>query len=48
MTDLSQDHPARRTLMVGAGECLFTTTLAQLAADLAPAGLRRRYMAAIG
>jgi len=46
--DVSKDQPVRRTLMVGAGECFFTTTLVPLAADPAPAGLRGRYMAAMG
>jgi MFS family permease len=35
-------------VMVGAGECFFTATLMPLVADLAPAGLRGRYMAAMG
>jgi MFS family permease len=34
-------------VMVGAGECFFTTTLMPLVADLAPPGLRGRYMAAM-
>jgi MFS family permease len=34
--------------LVGAGECFFTTALMPLVADLAPAGLRGRYMAAAG
>jgi MFS family permease len=33
---------------VGAGECFHTTVLAPLAADLAPVGLRGRYMALLG
>lgn len=33
---------------VGIGECLHTTALMPLVADLAPAGLRGRYMAAMG
>jgi MFS family permease len=33
---------------VGVGECLHTTALMPLAADLAPDALRGRYMAAIG
>ncbi len=33
---------------VGLGECCFTTTLSPLIADLAPEGLRGRYMAAAG
>ena len=32
-------------VMVGVGECFFTTTLSPLVADLAPAALRGRYMA---
>jgi MFS family permease len=35
-------------IVVGVGECLHTTVLMPLAADLAPAGLRGRYMASIG
>ena len=35
-------------VVVGIGECLHTTVLMPLVADLAPAGLRGRYMAAIG
>ena len=35
-------------IVVGIGECLHTTVLMPLAADLAPAGLRGRYMASIG
>ena len=34
--------------MVGVGECFHTTALMPLVADLAPAALRGRYMAAIG
>jgi len=33
---------------VGVGECFYTTVLTPLVADLAPAGLRGRYMAAMG
>jgi MFS family permease len=33
---------------VGVGECLHTTVLMPLTAELAPAGLRGRYMAAMG
>ena len=33
---------------VGAGECFYTATLMPLTADLAPEGLRGRYMAALG
>jgi MFS family permease len=35
-------------VLVGAGECLYTTVLMPLVADLAPAALRGRYMAATG
>ena len=35
-------------IAVGAGECFHTTVLMPLVADLAPASLRGRYMAAIG
>jgi MFS family permease len=35
-------------VLIGAGECFFTTTLTPLVADLAPAALRGRYMASIG
>jgi MFS family permease len=35
-------------IAVGAGECFYTTVLTPLVADLAPAGLRGRYMAAMG
>jgi MFS family permease len=35
-------------IAVGAGECLHTTALTPLVADLAPASLRGRYMAVIG
>ncbi len=35
-------------IAVGIGECLHTTALTPLAADLAPPGLRGRYMAAMG
>ena len=34
--------------MVAVGECFHTTVLMPLVADLAPAGLRGRYMATIG
>jgi MFS family permease len=34
--------------LVGIGECLHTTVLMPLTADLAPAGLRGRYMASMG
>jgi MFS family permease len=33
---------------VGAGECFYTATLMPLTAELAPEGLRGRYMAALG
>jgi MFS family permease len=36
------------TILVGVGECLHTTVLMPLTADLAPAALRGRYMAAMG
>ena len=36
------------TVVVGIGECLHTTVLMPLVADLAPAALRGRYMAATG
>ena len=35
-------------MLVGIGECLHTTVLMPLTADLAPAGLRGRYMASMG
>jgi MFS family permease len=35
-------------ILVGAGECFHTTVLTPLVADLAPAGLRGRYMAVMG
>ena len=35
-------------ILVGVGECLHTTVLMPLTADLAPAALRGRYMAAMG
>jgi MFS family permease len=35
-------------ILVGVGECFHTTVLMPLVADLAPAALRGRYMAAIG
>jgi MFS family permease len=35
-------------IAVGVGECFYTTVLTPLVADLAPAGLRGRYMAATG
>jgi MFS family permease len=35
-------------IAIGIGECLYSTALMPLVADLAPAGLRGRYMAAIG
>ena len=35
-------------VLVGIGECLHTTVLMPLVADLAPAGLRGRYMASMG
>ena len=35
-------------VLVGIGECFHTTALSPLVADLAPAGARGRYMAAIG
>jgi len=36
------------SIAVGIGECLHTTALMPLVADLAPAGLRGRYMASMG
>jgi MFS family permease len=36
------------TILVGIGECLHTTVLMPLTADLAPADLRGRYMASMG
>src|SRR5207245_7226430 len=36
------------SVAVAVGECLHTTALTPLAADLAPAGLRGRYLALIG
>jgi MFS family permease len=36
------------TILVGVGECLHTTVLMPLTADLAPAGLGGRYMASMG
>jgi MFS family permease len=36
------------SMLVGIGECLHTTVLMPLTADLAPAALRGRYMAAMG
>src|SRR5262249_57947558 len=35
-------------IVVGVGECFHTTVLMPLVADLAPAALRGRYMAAVG
>jgi MFS family permease len=35
-------------ILVGAGECFYTTALMPLVADLAPAALRGRYMATVG
>jgi MFS family permease len=35
-------------ILVGVGECFYTTVLMPLVADLAPPGLRGRYMAAMG
>jgi MFS family permease len=39
---------AAASVAVGAGECFFTSTLMPLVAELAPAGLRGRYMASMG
>jgi MFS family permease len=36
------------SVAVGAGECAYTTALMPLTADLAPPGLRGRYLAAMG
>jgi hypothetical protein len=36
------------TVLVGVGECFHTSVLSPLAADLAPAAVRGRYMAALG
>jgi MFS family permease len=36
------------TIVVGVGECLYTTALMPLVADLAPPALRGRYMATTG
>ena len=36
------------TIVVGVGECLYTTALMPLVADLAPPALRGRYMATVG
>jgi MFS family permease len=43
-------YPALLTavILVGVGECFHTTVLMPLVADLAPAGLRGRYMASMG
>jgi MFS family permease len=51
--DLLELHAAAAVLLaavvgVGVGECLHTTVLMPLVADLAPAALRGRYMAATG
>jgi MFS family permease len=35
-------------MAAGVGECCYTTVLTPLVADLAPAGLRGRYMAVMG
>jgi MFS family permease len=36
------------SIAVGVGECFYTTVLTPLVADLAPPGLRGRYMASMG
>jgi hypothetical protein len=41
-------HAYAALLVVGVGECFHTTALMPLVADLAPAAIRGRYMAAIG
>ena len=40
--------PLAVCVAVGAGECFYTATLMPLTAELAPEGLRGRYMAALG
>ncbi|GAA0973891.1 MFS transporter [Acrocarpospora macrocephala] len=47
-TDLAIPALFVAAVLVGAGECFHTTVLMPLAADLAPAGLRGRYMASMG
>ena len=47
-TDVAQPALFAAAILVGVGECFHTTVLMPLVADLAPAGLRGRYMASTG
>jgi MFS family permease len=47
-TDIAYPALVTAAIAVGIGECFHTTVLMPLVADLAPASLRGRYMAAIG
>ena len=47
-TDLAYPALITASILVAVGECFHTTALMPLVADLAPTGLRGRYMAAIG
>ncbi len=47
-TDMAYTALFAATILVGVGECFHTTVLMPLVADLAPAGLRGRYMASMG
>lgn len=47
-TDMAVAALFAATILVGVGECFHTTVLMPLVADLAPADLRGRYMAATG
>jgi MFS family permease len=47
-TDLVYAALLAAAILVGIGECFHTTVLMPLVADLAPAGLRGRYMASMG
>jgi MFS family permease len=48
MTGIAYPALLTAVIMVGVGECFHTTVLMPLVADLAPDGLRGRYMAATG
>lgn len=47
-TDMATAALFAAAVLVGVGECFHTTVLMPLVADLAPAGLRGRYMASMG
>lgn len=47
-TDVAYTAMVAAVVAVGVGECFHTTVLMPLVAELAPAGVRGRYMASMG